>query len=99
MWSSLYFTEVPVCSLHVGLDLYLLVHFTGECKSIKDFFPTINKPVYKKPRKKMTDDFPSQEYMDPRCMRLIKQRDKDANAGYVKEFHDELRKNIKMKKK
>ena len=47
----------------------------------------------------MTDDFPSQEYMDPRCMRLIKQRDKDANAGYVKEFHDELRKNIKMKKK
>ena len=32
-------------------------------------------------------------------MRLIKQRDKDANVGYVKEFHDELRKNIKMKKK
>ena len=47
----------------------------------------------------MTDDFPSQEYMDHRCMRLIKQRHKDANAGYVKEFHDELRKNIKMKKK
>ena len=47
----------------------------------------------------MMDDFPSQEYMDPGCMRLIKQRDKDANAGYVKEFHDELRKIIKMKKK
>ena len=83
----------------MGLDLYLLVHFTGECKRIKEFFPTINEPVYKKSRKQMTDDFPSQEYTDPRCMRLIKQGDKDANAGYVKEFHDELRKNIKNEKK
>ena len=89
MWSSLYFTEVPVGSLNVGPDLYLLVPFTGECKSIKEFFPTINETVYKKPRKKMTDNFPSQEYNDP--------RDKDANAGYLKEFHDELRKNIEIK--
>ena len=38
--------------LHVGPDLYLLGHFTGYHKSIKEFFPTINEPVYKKPRKK-----------------------------------------------
>ena len=77
----------------------LLVHFTGECKSIKEFFSSINEPVYKKPRKKMTDDFKSQEYTDPRCMRLIKERDKDANPPYMKEFHDELRKNIKIRNK
>ena len=76
----LYFTEFLVGSLHVGPDLYLLVHFTGEHKSIKEFFPTIKEPVYKKTSDKMMDDFPSQEYTDPRCMRLIKQRDKDANA-------------------
>ena len=76
-----------------------MVHFTGERKSIRKFFPTMNEPVYKKPRKKMTDDFPSQEYTDPRCMRLIRERDKDADAPYVKEFHDELRKNIKIKNK
>ena len=82
-------------SLYVGIDL--LVHFTGERKSIKEFFPSINERVYKKPRKKMIDDFPSQEYTDPRCMRLIKERDKDANAPYVKDFHDELRKDIKIR--
>ena len=46
----------------------------------------------------MTDDFPSQEYMDPRCMRLIKQRDKDANAGYVKNFMMSWEKILKWKK-
>ena len=79
-------------------DLVILVQFIGERKtSIKEFFPKINQPVFKKPRRKMTDDFPSQEYTDPRCMMLIKERDKQANAAYVKEFHDELKKNINLK--
>ena len=78
---------------------YKLVNFTGERKtSIKDFFPKVNQPVFKKPRRKMTDDFPSQEYTDPRCMMLIKERDKQANAPYEKEFHDELKNKIKFKK-
>ena len=46
----------------------------------------------------MTDDFPSQEYTDPRCLEIIKNRDKQANADYVKKFHDELNQNIKLKK-
>ena len=79
-------------------SILLLVRFTGEQKSIKDFFPKINEPVTKKPRKKMTDDFPSQEYTDPRCLEIIKNRDKQANADYVKKFHDELNQNIKLKK-
>ena len=80
-------------------DLVILVQFTGERKtSIKEFFPKINQPVFKKPSRKMTDDFPSQEYTDPRCMMLIKKRDKQANAPQVKEFHDELKNKIKFKK-
>ena len=54
--------------------------------------------MMKKPRRKMTDDFPSQEYTDPRCLAIIKERDKEANADYVKEFHEELNQNIKLKK-
>ena len=46
----------------------------------------------------MTDDFPSQEYTDPRCLEIIKNRDKQANTDYVKKFHDELNQNIKLKK-
>ena len=79
------------------VDIELLVHFTGERKkSIKEFFPKINEPVFKKTRKKMTDDFPSQEYTDHRCMRLIKERVKEANAPYVKEFHDEFKQKHKI---
>ena len=76
----------------------LLIQFTGEKKNIRDFFPQINAPVETKPRKKITDDFPTLDYTDPRCLEIIKQRDKQANDDYVKEFHDELNKNIKFKK-
>ena len=51
-----------------------------------------------KPREKFTDNFPTPDYTDPRCMALTKQRVKQANADCVKEFHDELNKNIKFKK-
>ena len=76
----------------------LLIWFASERKKIWDYFPRINEPVQRKPRKKITDEFPTTEYTDPRCLAIIKQRDKQANADYVKEFHDELNKNIKFKK-
>ena len=76
----------------------LLIWFAGERKKIWDYFPRINEQVQRKPRKKITDEFPTTEYTDPRCLAIIKQRDKQANADYVKEFNDELNKNIKFKK-
>ena len=76
----------------------LLIQFAGERKKIRDYFPWINEPVQRKPRKKITDEFSTTEYTDPRCLAIIKQRDKQANADYVKEFNDELNKNIKFKK-
>ena len=75
-----------------------LIRFTGKKKNIRDFFPKINEPVQRKQRKKITNDFPTLNYTDPRCMEIIKERDKHANADYVKEFHNELKKNIKIKK-
>ena len=53
----------------------------------------------RKPRKKITDDFPSADYTDPRCLEMIKERDKQSDAGYVKEFHDEIKANLRIKKK
>ena len=51
-----------------------------------------------KPREKFTDNFPTPDYTDPRCMALINQRDKEANADCVKELNYEMTKNIKIKK-
>ena len=76
----------------------LLIRFTGERKNIWDFFPKINEPVERKPRKKITDDFPTPDYTDPRCLAIIKERDKQADAPYVKEFHNEIRRNLKFTK-
>ena len=75
-----------------------LVRFTGERKNIRDYFPRINEPVTRKPRKKITDDFPTTDYTDPRCLEIIRERDKQSNAPYVKQFNDELKKNLKISK-
>ena len=51
-----------------------------------------------KPREKFNNNFPNLNYADPRCLGKINKKVKQANADCVKEFHDELNKNIKIKK-
>ena len=55
-----------------------------------DFFPKIGTTAVKWTRKPVTDQFPTVLYTDPKCLQIIKQRDKDANASYVKVFHSEI---------
>ena len=64
-------------------------------KSIKEYFPKIGVPPERKTRRSMMDDFPTCVYTNPQCLAVIKKRDKDANAPYVKEFHDEIKKKTK----
>ena len=35
-------------------------------------------------------DFPTTVYTDPECLQIIKDRDKNANDAYVKEFEAEI---------
>ena len=53
---------------------------------MRDFFPKIGTPAVKRTRKPVTDQFPTVVYTDPQCLQIIEERDKDANASYVKEF-------------
>ena len=53
---------------------------------MRDFFPTIGTPAVRRTRKPVSDQFPTTLYTDPECLQIIKERDKDANAAYVKEF-------------
>ena len=50
-----------------------------------------------KPREKFTNNFPNLNYADPRCLGKINKKVKQANTDCVKEFHDEINKNIKIK--
>ena len=64
---------------------------------MKDFFPTIGTPTVRRTRKPVTDQFPTALYTDPVCLKIIKQRDKDANASYVKEFYCEINQKLSQK--
>ena len=64
---------------------------------MRDFFPTIGTPTVQRTRKPVTDQFPTALYTDPECLQIIKQRDKDANASYVKEFHSEVNQKLSQK--
>ena len=64
---------------------------------MRDFFPTIGTPTVRRTRKPLTDQFPTALYTDPACLKIIKQRDKDANASYVKEFHCEINQKLSQK--
>ena len=76
--------------LKVNLDLELLVHFTGEQKSIKELFPKINEPVYKKPEYKMKDGFLSQENTDPGVWNLKKENAMDWKCTLLTVFRYKL---------
>ena len=69
----------------------------GKKKSIKEYFPKIGVPEQNKGRRSVTDQFPTVMYTDPECLEIIKKKDKDSEAAYVKEFHSEI--NDKLKKK
>ena len=64
-------------------------------KSIKEYFPKIGVPPERKTRRSVMDDFLTCIYTDPQCLEVIKKRDKDANAPYVKEFLVEIKKQTK----
>ena len=66
-------------------------------KSIKEYFPKIGVPQQNKGRRSVTDQFPTVVYTDPECLEIIKKKDKDSEAAYVKEFHSEI--NDKLKEK
>ena len=57
---------------------------------MRDFFPTIGTPAVRRTCKPVSDQFPTILYTDPECLQIIKERDKDANAAYVKEFEAEI---------
>ena len=90
-----------IINKYFGCLVRYFVEQSPPCTSIRDFFPKIGNPsktgVQRKRRAKITDQFPTPVYTDPRCLAIIKSRDKDANADYVKEFKKELAKNIKKK--
>ena len=68
-----------------------LIRFVGaKPKGMRDFFPKIGVPAVRKTRKAVTEQFPTTLYTDPKCLQIIKQRDKDSNASYVKEFQAEI---------
>ena len=81
------------------LEYVLLIRFIGNKKTkIGDFFPPLDTEQAKKPRKqrkKLTDEFPSTVYTDPECLAIIKKRDKQANAPYVKQLEKELKEKLK----
>ena len=64
---------------------------------MRDFFPTIVTPTVRRIRKPVTDQFPTALYTDPECLQIIKERDKDANASYVKKFHSKVNKKLSQK--
>ena len=64
---------------------------------MRDFFPTIGTPTVRRTRKSVTDQFPTALYTDPECLQIITERDKDANASYVKEFHSEVNEKLSQK--
>ena len=64
---------------------------------MRDFFPTISTPTVRRTREPVTDQFPTALYTDPKCLQIIKECDKDANASYVKEFHSEVNKKLSQK--
>ena len=57
---------------------------------MRDFFPKIGTPAVRRTHKPVSDQFPTILYTDPECLQIIKERDKDANAAYVKEFEAEI---------
>ena len=64
---------------------------------MRDFFPTIGTPTVRKTWKPVTDQFPTTLYTDLECLQIIKERDKDANASYVKKFHSEVNEKLSQK--
>ena len=57
---------------------------------MRNFFPTIGTPAVRRTCKPISDQFPTTLYTDRECLQIIKERDKDANAAYVKEFEAEI---------
>ena len=57
---------------------------------MRDFFTTIGTPTVRRTHKPASDQFPTTLYTDLECLQIIKERDKDATAAYVKEFEAEI---------
>ena len=57
---------------------------------MRDFFPKIGIPTTRRTRKPVLAQFPTTVYTDPECLQIIKDRDKNTNDVYVKEFEAEI---------
>ena len=57
---------------------------------MRDFFPKIGIPTARRTRKPVSSQFSTTVYTDTECLRIIKDRDKNANDAYVKEFQAEI---------
>ena len=65
-----------------------LIYFTGVRRSIKDFRPRLD---FRKPKtRSLVKSLPNAMYTSPECLKVIKNRDKDANAHYVQEYITEV---------
>ena len=59
-------------------------------KEHEGLLPTIGTPAVRRTCKPVSDQFPTTLYTDPECLQIIKERDKDTTAAYVKEFEAEI---------
>ena len=57
---------------------------------MRDFFLAIGTPAVRRTCKPVSDQFPTTLYTDLECFQIIKERDKDATAAYVKKFKAEI---------
>ena len=65
-----------------------LIHFPGLRRSKKDFRPRLD---FKKPKtRSLVKSLPNAMCTSPECLKVIKNRDKDANADYVQEYMSEI---------
>ena len=64
---------------------------------MRDFFPKIGIPTTRRTRKPVSAQFPTTVYTDPECLQIIKDRDKNTNDAYVKEFQSEITKKTESK--
>ena len=66
----------------------VIIAFAGVRRSIKEFRPKLE--FQKGKTRSLVKSLPSAMYTSPECLKMIKSRDKDADADYVKEYMNDV---------
>ena len=70
----------------------VIIAFAGVRRSIKDFRSKLE--FQKGKTRSLVKSLPSSMYTSPECLKMIKSRDKDADAEYVKEYMNDVANNL-----